>query len=129
MRIPNYGFIIATDRYTGNFEREICAYITGGRSNCGVGDEYAKMFEKEEGELDLPLFYMNQNGCERPVEMCDDDSNSLMIFFESRPTENQITLMKKRAKIFGNMKRKYDKNKMLEFKLEKYSIVTEKIKI
>ncbi|KKK83825.1 hypothetical protein LCGC14_2789530, partial [marine sediment metagenome] len=30
-------FIIDTDSYAGNFEREMCAYITGRVGECGVG--------------------------------------------------------------------------------------------
>lgn len=40
-------FIIDTDSYSGNFERQMCAYITGAVGDCGVGEEEAKVFEKE----------------------------------------------------------------------------------
>lgn len=42
-----FAFVIDTNSYSGNFEREMCAYITGQVGDCGVGGEYAKMFEKE----------------------------------------------------------------------------------
>lgn len=42
-----YKFIIDTDQYSGNFEREMCAYLTGQIGECGVGSEYAELFEKE----------------------------------------------------------------------------------
>jgi len=42
-----YKFIIDTDQYAGNFEREMCAYLTGTVGECGVGDEFAELFSKE----------------------------------------------------------------------------------
>lgn len=42
-----YGFIIDTDSYSGNFEREMCAYITGQIGDCCVGDEYVEEFMEQ----------------------------------------------------------------------------------
>ncbi|HDR2377013.1 TPA: hypothetical protein QCH88_004252 [Enterobacter asburiae] len=33
-------FVVDTDSYSGNFEREMCAHITGQIGECGVGAEY-----------------------------------------------------------------------------------------
>jgi hypothetical protein len=62
-------FVIDTEDYSGNFERELCAYITGHIGECGVGDEMAEHFEKEVGE---PLKNVveepdEDNGCLRPT--------------------------------------------------------------
>ena len=41
---PNFdcwGFIIDTDQYAGNFERELCAWTTGQIGECEVGKEYS----------------------------------------------------------------------------------------
>lgn len=35
-------FVVDTDRYAGNFERELVAYMTGAVGECGVGEEYAE---------------------------------------------------------------------------------------
>ena len=40
-------FVIDTDSYAGNFERDMCAYITGVLGDCEVGDEFAKLYDKE----------------------------------------------------------------------------------
>lgn len=40
-------FIIDTNEYAGNFERELVAYITGAVGECGVGDDYAEMFQED----------------------------------------------------------------------------------
>lgn len=47
------GFIIDTDSYSGNFEREMCAYITGHIGDCLVGfeeaEDYLSKYEKIKG--------------------------------------------------------------------------------
>lgn len=43
-------FVIDTDAYAGNFEREMCAYMTGHVGDCAVGDDKAKMYHEEETE-------------------------------------------------------------------------------
>lgn len=42
-----YKFIVDTNSYAGNFEREMCAYLTGKIGECEVGWELAEIFEKE----------------------------------------------------------------------------------
>lgn len=44
-----YIFIIDTDSYAGNFERELTAYITGVVGGCEVGDDFAKIYIKDTG--------------------------------------------------------------------------------
>lgn len=39
--------VIDTDHYAGNFEREMCAYITGQYGECGVGKETADRVSSE----------------------------------------------------------------------------------
>lgn len=43
----SYTFVIDTDKYSGNFCREMCAYITGVVGDCGVGDDEQKKFFEE----------------------------------------------------------------------------------
>src|SRR5271156_1981169 len=49
MRSQNYQyiFIVDTDAYAGNFERELCAYMTGVLGECGIGEEAKKLYEKD----------------------------------------------------------------------------------
>lgn len=42
-----YIFVIDTNKYAGNFERQLCAYMTGRIGECEVGEEEAKIFNKE----------------------------------------------------------------------------------
>lgn len=41
MEITSIVVAIDTNQYAGNFEREMCAYITGQYGDCGVGDDIA----------------------------------------------------------------------------------------
>lgn len=40
-------FVVDTDHYAGNFERQMCAYVTGMVGECGVGEEEEVIFEEE----------------------------------------------------------------------------------
>lgn len=68
--MTQYTFIIDTDSYAGNFEREMCAYITGCIGDCEVGEEWADKFRKEYGdpEYEFSNVYQkaDEHGCYRP---------------------------------------------------------------
>jgi hypothetical protein len=69
-----YIFVIDTDAYAGNFERPLCAYITGQVGECGVGEEYAKMFRKKHPTKDiifegLVASVPDEHGCHRPASI------------------------------------------------------------
>lgn len=65
--------LIHTNKYSGNFEREICAFATGQYGECGVGSEEAeeafegmttKSFEWWKSNIDLVA---DEHACYRPV--------------------------------------------------------------
>lgn len=65
-----YKFIIDTNKYAGNFEREMCAYLTGRIGECGVGQEFAALFEKEYEPFENVVDVADEdNGCRRPCEI------------------------------------------------------------
>lgn len=67
MNQPNqnsWGFIIDTDSYAGNFERELCAHITGQIGECEVGEEY--VVEGIENKFPYLLRVADENGVYRP---------------------------------------------------------------
>lgn len=74
-----YGIVIDTDKYSGNFEREITAYCTGQLGDCGVGSEYAEVFESDVAEGKIPkhlveeienkILQVSDEGCYRPCEI------------------------------------------------------------
>ncbi len=45
--LPKYVFVVDTEQYAGNFERPLCAYVTGCVGECEVGTEEAERFAAE----------------------------------------------------------------------------------
>ena len=76
-------FVIDTDKYAGNFEREMCAFMTGIIGECGIGVEEAQL-------------YYEQTGL----------SPSVAIFFEQKPSEEMCHRMMERAKSYMEYCRK-----------------------
>jgi hypothetical protein len=68
-------FVIDTDEYAGNFEREMTAFITGCIGECEVGSELTE--ELEEDGLSSDFFDClitqepDENGCHRPCKIWD----------------------------------------------------------
>ncbi len=71
--IPPFAFVVDTEQYAGNFERQLCAYSTGIVGECTIGSEEASQFAEEnpgpnpfeEKILQPP----DEHGCRRPVEI------------------------------------------------------------
>jgi hypothetical protein len=69
-----YLFVIDTDSYAGNFEREMCAYVTGKIGECGVGDKEAELAKQEIPGVvaqleDLVELVPDEHGCTRPCSI------------------------------------------------------------
>lgn len=74
-----YLFVVDTNQYAGNFEREMAAYMTGKYGDCGVGDREADIFNQEIGinpddEDNHPFKNIirvpdGEHGCNRPVTL------------------------------------------------------------
>jgi len=70
-----YMVIIDTDKYSGNFEREMCAFITGEIGDCEVGDKERSIALEELDPVVRGWFQRNivqiadEHGCERPVTL------------------------------------------------------------
>ncbi len=62
-------FIIDTEDYAGNFERELCAYLTGCIGDCGVGQDMAELFCEETGlePFENVMQEADDHGCMRPA--------------------------------------------------------------
>lgn len=132
MQTVSYKFIVKTDKYTGNFERQLCAYITGQIGECEVGDKQAKDFKDEYGEEICSMFEeiiqnkADEHGCYRPCNIRQTHPeadnyvhetyeyngntynsvchNDMEIYFYNKPTQEMIDIMKKRAYEYGKMK-------------------------
>jgi len=128
-----WSFIIDTNSYSGNFEREMTAYVTGAVGDCEVGYQYAEEFKEEEPDSDIgSIIYQksNENGIYRPCEIAttpgrvnngtgvhmDADADevknlkqtwpayeSVEIFFSEDPSPH-IDMMKERAVEFASFK-------------------------
>src|SRR5215469_5557664 len=66
--------IIDTDRYSGNFERDLCAFVTGRYGDCEVGKEVAgRVLAAADGTLDWTEEAIcqtaDESGVYRPVRM------------------------------------------------------------
>lgn len=119
-------FIVDTDEYSGNFERELCAYMTCTIGECGVGSEVAQA-AAQSGAKDYSDFMEqvpDENGCHRPVAIWttpgwinDGAGNhrpedmedaglpggrfpsyqSVLLFFEEELTDEDVENLKTRA--------------------------------
>jgi hypothetical protein len=96
-----FAFIVDTDQYAGNFEREMTAFLTGRIGDCEVGEE---LIEELPISFDNVLDVADDHGCYRPTSCWQSPdsvaNNSVAIFFETRPTQEQIDFMKERVKSF-----------------------------
>ena len=103
-RYAKYAIVIKTDTYAGNFEREMCAYLTGHIGECQVGKELVNEEIKElfngfiQDEAD-------DYGCNRPVTLgCDIagfTADDVVIFFGVEPTDLQLTSIQERMNDFA----------------------------
>lgn len=66
--------IIDTNQYAGNFEREMCAFVTGQYGGCGVGEGIAELAR---GEIQHVAWWDRHvemvedlHGCAQPVAIC-----------------------------------------------------------
>ena len=69
-----YWFIVDTNRYAGNFERELCAFVAGRYGDCEVGRDIAeRVLSEVSGALDWTedaICQMpDENGVHRPVQI------------------------------------------------------------
>jgi len=120
MKPKYYLFVIDTNRYAGNFEREMCAYMTGQIGDCEVGDKLAKVAEREIPEEteqfeDIIEQVPDEHGCYRPASI-SIDINSVTIYFRSIPNPELMKILKERAQKFA----KKEKIKVLGFRLLEY---------
>jgi len=101
-----YIVVIDTNRYAGNFEREMCAFCTGLTGDCGVGVDEKKEFEEAYNDYmfdDMGVWRDKEGNCRRPVELVEKDSvyNSVGILFNSIPNKEQLDIIEKRAREYA----------------------------
>lgn len=117
--------VIDTTSFTGNYERELCAYLTGQLGDCGVGSAMAELAEEELKHLN----WWNDNICPqesdegsefyRPCSIWPTEGLSYLgepikpnqkiapayfsvaIFVEELPPEEVLEEMLERLKVFA----------------------------
>ena len=70
--VPAFTFIVDTGSYAGNFERELCAYVTGMLGECEVGSDQAEEFASQLSANPFEEIIeqiMDDSGCSRPVSI------------------------------------------------------------
>lgn len=108
-----YGLIVETNKYTGNFERELCAFATGYIGECEVGEKQAALATKAFAEMGLDKYALDgyigqmgdENGCRRPVSIWCAEGNSsyedLIIFLEHPLTPKLFEIVKARIELYA----------------------------
>lgn len=103
--------VIDTGEYAGNFERRMCAYVTGQVGECQVGEEEAEkavqVLKHLEWIEDHIQHIEDEYGCERPVSIWPTEGqmqtarhpayNSVAIFFDEVPPAEVLAEMVARA--------------------------------
>jgi hypothetical protein len=99
---------IDTDDYSGNFEREMCAFITGVVGDCNVGLEQTLRAEEELGSTvhewfqDHLVHEPDDSDCCRPASIWQPPQwHSVAIFVDVVPPKEIMDVIIERAKMFA----------------------------
>jgi len=129
MNQESWRFVVDTDTYSGNFERPMCAYMTGKIGDCEVGSAAAEVFHEEvSGDpFESRIIQNCEDGCYRPVQTWPTPGwfnnglgkhyreeeyhsqnrwpahQSILIEFDSPLTQEEIELLCSRAKRFAEI--------------------------
>lgn len=121
-----YSVVIETNQYAGNFEREMCAFITGCIGECEVGGKEADIALSELDEYESRYFAnrvinkMDDSGCNRPVSICGSpEYNSLQIYFSTDPCKDIQKVIVARANNFCDRRDK--------LQIKSINVITNKI--
>ncbi len=106
--MTHYGFIINTDSYSGNFERELCAHLTGCIGECEVGEEMVEPDIREQFNK-IIMLKADEHACYRPVEVHGPKAEDVIIYFKERPSPDLINLMISRAETYNDARLKKDR--------------------
>ncbi|GAG53416.1 unnamed protein product, partial [marine sediment metagenome] len=142
MNLKHYLFVIDTNRYSGNFEREMCAYMTGQLQECRRGDELAEIAEKEIPEeveqFEEIIAWVWTEWGRRSVDIFPNPNHknefggpdfcSVAIYFNSIPDLEQIMLLKERARKYSSLHLATEAIKIEGFRLFAYYDMYKEIK-
>jgi hypothetical protein len=105
----SYIFVVHTNEYAGNFEREMCAFLTGQIGDCEVGIGYIdkKVARKFQNKIEQ----RSDNGCSRPCSIWPNEAgeyNSVAIFFSKKPSKADTDFMQERSFDFSATLARYE---------------------
>ena len=103
-----FAFIVDTDSYAGNFEREMTAFVTGQIGECEVGKEIIQEDFDYGGFSQIVYKLPADNGCYRPTAIWEVEYekdgrkpyNAVAMFLNERPSAEMLELMKSRVALF-----------------------------
>ncbi len=117
-------FVVETDSYAGNFERKMCAYMTGEVGDCDVGSEEAKLFETKNPDYsvfeDIVIRFQDEHGCRRPTTIWGKGCLSVAIFFEQPPIGKDLDFLRQQAREFAKITN--PQINIIGFELRKYQV-------
>jgi hypothetical protein len=119
-------FVIDTNAYAGNFERPMCAAVTGVVDDTSFDAiEEGKLYNGP-GDLEELVGWEDDEGCPRCatcyLEPTSGENNAVAIYMNRKPTTDEITGMKERAETFATKEGRRRK----PFKILGYRIVIER---
>lgn len=105
--------VVDTNSYAGNFERELCAYVTGQYGECNVGADYAKCFSEQIAHIEWWDKYIVKRSesrqeapCKRPATIYFNEKlagyYSVAIYVSKIPPEDVLIEFAERVKEFCN---------------------------
>lgn len=119
--MKEYQILVKTNSYAGNFEREMCAFMTGAIGECSVGSEFVDEEIQERFE-DYISQRSDDHGCWRPVTC---DGNNFIIFLEKPLKKSDLEFLNERAKLWEKERPYEYLDKGFKFKsLEQQEITT-----
>ena len=98
--MKEYKVIIQTNKYAGNFEREMCAFITGHIGECEVGKKFMNNITESEQKILGDIMHKGE-GCLRPVDISNLNNEAIEIYFYNKPSKESIEYMERAAKIYA----------------------------
>lgn len=120
MSDPRWSFVVDTDMYAGNFERELGGYVVGQVDDYGDhrAGPYIELYEKEcptnpfENLVEWRVYDPGDDGIMRvPANISPTPGtkggayNSVSIHLGKKPTSKQLRLLVERAKAFPSLPR------------------------
>ncbi len=106
-----FRLVIDTDSYAGNFERDMCAYLTGQVGECTVGSDIVKWFSSDIKHLEWWQKNIvkrsnpdQESKCKRPTTAYWNDKNcaynSVAIYVKKIPSEDIFSEFKERISYY-----------------------------